>query len=194
MPPNVVLLLDGAYAEFVSEPAYTDGIDLARRAENIIVTRTFSKAYGLASLRVGWGYAPVAMIDALERIRAPFNVNGPAEAAATAALDDEAFLDRSRTLIHTWRPWLTQQLGGLGLEVAPSQGNFVLVRFPSVAGRTASEAEAFLAGRGILVRGLKSYGLEDCLRITIGEETHNRAVVEAVSDFLSPLASDPPVS
>ena len=163
---------------------------MARGAENIIVTRTFSKAYGLASLRVGWGYAPLAMIDALERIRAPFNVNGPAEAAATAALGDEAFLDRSRALVQTWRPWLTQQLGGLGLEVAPSQANFVLARFPDDPGRTASEAEAFLAGRGILVRGLKSYGLGDSLRITIGLETHNRAVVEALSDFLGePSAS-----
>ena len=170
LPPNVILVLDGAYAEFVDDPNYTDGIDLAREAENIVVTRTFSKIYGLAGLRVGWGYAPAAMIDAMERIRAPFNVNLPAQAAAVAALSDDAFLEQSRDLVRTWRPWLTQQLGGLGIEVFPSQANFVLGRFPQTPGKTAAEAEAFLASRGVLVRGLAGYGLGDSLRITIGLE------------------------
>ena len=184
LPGEVVLVLDGAYAEFVSDPAYSPGFDLAREAENIVVTRTFSKAYGLAGLRIGWGYGPGAVIGALERVRAPFNVNGPGEAAAVAALGDQDFLDRSRALVETWRPWRAQLGGGRGLEVAPPQANCLLGRFPAAPGRTAAEAEDFLASRGILVRGLKSYGLDGALRITVGREADNRAVVEALTAFL----------
>jgi histidinol-phosphate aminotransferase len=191
LPANVILVLDGAYTEFVDTADYEDGIALARRSENIVVCRTFSKLYGLAALRVGWGYAPVAMIDAMERVRAPFNVNSPAQAAAIAALADDDFLERSRTLVLTWRPWLVQQFGGLGLEVLPSQANFLLVRFSHEAGRTAAEAEAFLASRGILVRGLAGYGLGDSLRITVGLEPDNRAVVEALAAFLALSAGQP---
>ncbi len=184
LPGNCILVLDGAYAEFVDDPAYSDGIDLTRRADNIVVTRTFSKIHGLGGLRVGWGYAPLEMISAMERIRAPFNVNLPAQAAAVAALGDKDFQAESRALVLQWRPWLTQQLGGLGLDVLPSQGNFVLAGFPKTAGKTAREAEDHLASHGILVRGLANYGLADHLRITIGKEEHNRAVVEALAEFL----------
>lgn len=180
LPPACILVLDGAYAEFVDDPAYRDGIELARGAQNVVVTRTFSKIHGLAALRVGWGYAPAAMVDAMERIRAPFNVNLPAQFAAAAALGDEEFQERSRDLVRQWRPWLAQQLGGLGLEVEPSQANFVLVRL----GARAAEAEAHLASRGILVRGLAGYGLKEYLRITIGLEDHNRAVVAALAEFV----------
>jgi histidinol-phosphate aminotransferase len=158
---------------------------MARGAENIVVTRTFSKIHGLGGLRVGWGYAPLAMVSAMERIRAPFNVNLPAQFAAVAALGDEDFQAQSRDLVLQWRPWLTQQLGGLGLEVLPSQGNFVLAGFPKTGGKMAKEAEAHLASRGILVRGLANYGLADHLRITIGLEAHNRAVVDALAEFMA---------
>jgi histidinol-phosphate aminotransferase len=184
LPANVILVLDGAYAEFAEDPAYDGGFALARGAENVVVTRTFSKIYGLAALRVGWGYAPSALIDAMERIRAPFNVNLPAQAAAVAALGDDAFLERSRALVRTWRPWLAQQLGGAGLEILPSEANFLLARFPHEPGKTAAEAEAYLASRGVLVRGLANYGIGDGLRITIGLEEHNRAVAEALGDFM----------
>jgi histidinol-phosphate aminotransferase len=184
LPKGCILLLDGAYAEFVDDPAYSDGIDLARRADNIVLTRTFSKIHGLAALRVGWAYAPAEMVSAMERIRAPFNVNLPAQFAAVAALGDEEFQKRSQDLVWQWRPWLTQQIGGLGLEVMPSQGNFVLVGFAHDGDRTAKAAEAFLAGRGILVRGLANYGLPDHLRLTIGLEAHNRALVDALAAFI----------
>jgi histidinol-phosphate aminotransferase len=184
LPNNCILVLDGAYAEFVDDPAYSDGIDLARGADNIVVTRTFSKIHGLAALRIGWAYAPAEMVGAMERIRPPFNVNLPAQFAAAASIGDEEFQQRSRDLIRRWRPWLTQQIGGLGLEVMPSQGNFVLVAFPHGRERGARAAEEFLAGRGILVRGLANYGLPDHLRITIGLEAHNRALVDALAAFL----------
>ena len=184
LPPDVMLVVDAAYAEFADDPAFDDGLDLARTAENVVVTHTFSKIYGLAALRVGWGYCPAQVADAVDRIRPPFNTSIAAQDAAIAALADEDFRQQSFELVARWRPWLEQQLGGAGLDVVPSQANFVLVGFPKTPGRTAAEAEAFLARRGLIVRGVASYGLPDHLRITIGLEEHNRAVVDALSDFL----------
>jgi histidinol-phosphate aminotransferase len=185
LPPSVVLVLDGAYGEFALDPAFDDGLELARHAQNIVVTHTFSKLHGLAALRIGWGYAPLAIAEAVERIRLPFNTSIAAQRAAVAALDDLEFQKASIDLVETWRPWLTQQLGGLGLDVVtPSAANFLLVGFPTTRGKTAVEAEAFLARRGLLVRGVGNYGLPDHLRLTIGLEEHNRAVAEALVDFM----------
>jgi len=187
LPPSVVLVLDGAYGEFALDPAFDDGLELARRSSNIVVTHTFSKLHGLAGLRIGWGYAPNEIVAAYDRIRPPFNTSIPAQLAAVAALGDEEFQQASIALTEQWRPWLAQQLGGLGLEaVGPSAANFVLVGFPKVPGRTAIEAEAYLASRGYLVRGVSNYGLPDHLRITIGLDEHNRAVIDALADFLKP--------
>jgi histidinol-phosphate aminotransferase len=184
LPSNVILVLDGAYAEFCRDPSFSDGLELAREAANVVVTHTFSKIHGLAALRVGWAYAPLAVSECVDRLRLPFNTSIPAQAAAVAALGDEEFAVRSVEHVEQWRPWLSQQLGGLGLEVTPSAANFVLAQFPHAPGRTAPEAEAFLAARGLLVRGVAGYGLPDHLRITIGLETDNRAVVDALADFL----------
>ena len=185
LPPSVVLVLDGAYGEFALDPAFDDGLELARRSSNIVVTHTFSKLHGLAGLRIGWGYAPNEIVAAYDRIRPPFNTSIPAQLAAVAALGDEEFQQASIALTEQWRPWLAQQLGGLGLEaVGPSAANFVLVGFPRTPGKTAAEAEAFLATRGILVRGVGGYGLPDHLRMTIGLEGQNRALVDALADFM----------
>ena len=182
LPPSVVLVLDGAYAEFATDPRFDDGLELARGCENVVVTRTFSKLHGLAALRIGWAYCPAHIADAFDRIRAPFNTSIAAQQAAVAALADTDFQATSRDHVAYWRPWLTQQLGGLGLEVVPSQANFVLVGFPP--GRGAKAAEAHLARHGLIVRGVGNYGLPDHLRITIGLEVHNRAVVEALAAFM----------
>ncbi len=184
LPQDVVLVLDGAYAEFATDPRFEDGLALARNYQNLVVTRTFSKIYGLAALRIGWAYCPSHIADALDRIRAPFNTSTAAQEAAIAALADEDFRLRSVAHVERWRAWLTQQLAGLGLEVVPSAANFVLVGFTAVPGQGASEAEAFLAGRGLIVRGVANYGLPDHLRITVGLEEHNRALVAALSEFL----------
>ena len=184
LPPSVVLVIDAAYAEFCTDPTFTDGLDLARGADNVIVTHTFSKIHGLAALRVGWGYAPAPIADATDRIRPPFNVSNPALGAAVAALGDTAFQAKSLAHVEQWRPWLTQQLGGLGLEVVPSGANFVLVGFPPTPGKTAAEAEAYLAGQGLIVRGVANYGLPHHLRITIGLEEHNRALAEHLREFM----------
>jgi len=184
LPPSVILVLDGAYAEFCADPTFEDGAAMVREFDNVVMTRTFSKLHGLAALRVGWAYMPAEMASAVDRIRLPFNVNIPAQLAAVAALGDDDFQARSLALVDQWRPWLTQQLGGLGLEPVPSAANFVLVGFPKAPGRTAAEAEAFLASRGLIVRGVTGYGLPNHLRVTIGLEAHNRAVVEALADFM----------
>jgi histidinol-phosphate aminotransferase len=183
LPGNVILVLDGAYGEFADDPAYSDGVELARTSANIMVTHTFSKL-GLASARVGWGYAPAEMIAAMELIRQPFNLTIAGMEAAVAMLADRDFIEQSVALVKQWRPWLAQQLGGLGLEAAPSQANFILVRFPQTPGKTAAEADVFLGSRGYIVRNTTGYGLPDCLRITIGLEEHNRAVVEVLREFM----------
>ena len=188
LPGDCILVLDGAYAECVDDPAYTDGFELARGAANVVCTRTFSKIHGLAGLRVGWGYGPEAVIEAMDRIRAPFNVNLPAQACLGAALADEDFVRRSQALVWTERPRLDaaiRALGNAGVETYPGQGNFVLVRFPDAPGRTAAEAEAFLADRGLLVRGLANYGLDDSLRITVGLPEQNDAVLDGLRAFLA---------
>jgi len=184
LPPSVVLVLDGAYSEFATDPAFQDGLDFARGTDNVVVTHTFSKLHGLAALRIGWGYAPAEIAAAVDRIRLPFNTSIAGQRAAVAALGDEAFQARSIAHVEQWRPWLTQQLGGIGLEpVGPSATNFVLVGFPKT-GKTAAEADAFLSARGLLTRRVLNYGLPDHLRITIGLEEHNRAVVEALAEFM----------
>lgn len=185
LPCSVVLVLDGAYAEFVTIPDYNPGFELARTAANVVVSHTFSKIHGLAGLRVGWAYCPPLIANAIERIRHPFNISMPAQAAAIAALEDTAFQQRSVEFVDRWRSWLTQQLSALGLIVTPSAANFVLVHFPPQVTRTAQQAESYLASRGILVRGVANYGLPNALRISIGLESHNRLLVDVLSEFLT---------
>ncbi|WP_409019784.1 histidinol-phosphate transaminase [Brevundimonas vesicularis] len=181
LPGHVILVIDEAYAEFVTEPGYESAFELARHSDNIVVTRTFSKIHGLGGLRIGYGYAPAAMMAAMDRIRLPFNVSVPGIAAAVAALSDDAHQQASRDLVSEWRPRLTQIIEGFGYEVLPSAGNFILVRFADAA--TAEAANAFLMTRGIIVRSVAGYGLPDGLRITIGTPDQNRAVADALSEF-----------
>lgn len=182
LPPHVLLVIDEAYAEFVSAPDWETSFPLARDAENIVVTRTFSKIHGLGGLRIGFGYAPLKVAEAVDRIRLPFNVSIPGLDAAVAALGDEAHQKASRELVETWRPRLTQAIKGFGFDVFPSVGNFVLVRFTDPA-RTAAAANDYLNSKGIIVRPVGGYGLHDCLRITVGTEDQNRAVLDALSEF-----------
>jgi histidinol-phosphate aminotransferase len=179
LPEDVLLVLDGAYAEFAHDVPFEDGLRLARKAQNVVVARTFSKLHGLAALRIGWAYGPAEVVDAVDRIRPAFNTPLPAQEAAVAALADEAFQHRSIALVDQERPWLTARLTELGLKVYPSRTNFVLVRFDSPA--AAAEAEARLQGRGVLVRGVAGYGLADCLRITLGTREQNAAVVDGLA-------------
>ncbi len=184
LPSDVVLVLDAAYGEYVRRNDYEMGLELVATTENTVMTRTFSKIHGLASLRLGWSYAPAAITDVLNRIRGPFNVSGPAIAAGVAAIEDREHVERSIAHNERWLEWTTGELGKLGLEVTPSVGNFVLIHFPKGDARKgAIAADAFLKSRGVIVRRVAGYGLPDALRMTIGTESDNRTVVAALADF-----------
>ncbi len=182
LPQSVMLVVDAAYAEFVTRNDYESGQELAGSLPNVVMTRTFSKIYAMGGLRLGWSYSSAAVADVLNRIRGPFNVNVAAQAAGVAAIEDVAAVDRAREHNDIWRPWLMRELAALGLELTPAIANFVLARFPAPP-KHADAAWDFLRARGILVRKLAVYHLPDCLRITIGTETEMRAVVAALQDF-----------
>ncbi len=182
LPSDVLLLLDGAYAEYAKGlEGFDDGIALAREAENVLVTRTFSKIHALASLRIGWGYGAAPIIDAMNRIRLPFNAGRPAQAAALAALSDPGYVEHSLAHVRSWLPRFTTFFAELGLEPTPSATNFVTVGFAAEGAHTAPSVEAALARDGILVRGLKNYGLPNHLRITVGADDENEALLAAMT-------------
>ena len=184
LPPNVLLVLDAAYAEYVRRNDYEAGIELVATSDNVVMLRTFSKIHGLAAVRLGWLYGPQHVVDALNRIRGPFNVNTPAMMAGIAAVEDAAHVERSRVHNDYWLPWLTQEISKLGLAVTPSVGNFLLIHFPETKGRTAADADAFLTKRGLVLRRVAAYKLPNALRMTVGSEEANRLVVAALSEFL----------
>ena len=188
LPPHVLLVLDAAYAEYVRRNDYEAGIELVATCENVVMCRTFSKIYGLAALRLGWLYGPAHVVDAINRIRGPFNVNAAAIAAGIAAIQDAAHVEASRAHNEKWLGWLTAEIGKLGLEVTPSIANFVLIHFPDVKGRTAEEADAFLTQRGLILRRVKAYKLPNALRMSVGTEEANRLVVGALAEFLGKRA------
>ena len=185
LPSNVLLVLDAAYAEYVRRNDYEAGIELVATSENVVMCRTFSKIHGLASLRLGWMFAPAHIVDAINRIRGPFNVSGAAIAAGIAAIEDMEHQERSREHNARWLNWLTAEIGKLGLKVTPSVANFVLIHFPQSKGRTAKDADAFLTQRGLILRQTTAYKLPNALRMTVGTEEANRLVVAALKEFLA---------
>lgn len=184
LPGNVLLVLDAAYAEFVRRNDYEAGIEMVSQFDNVVMTRTFSKVYALAGLRIGWAYCPAQVADALNRIRGPFNISYPAQAAGAAAMRDRAHVARSVEHNEQWRAWLLDALRGIGLRVDDSAGNFLLIHFPSTPGKTAHDADDCLCRNGLILRGLDNYGLPDCLRLTVGREEANRKVVAVLKAFM----------
>jgi histidinol-phosphate aminotransferase len=184
LAPHVLLVLDAAYAEYVRRNDYESGMELVAGAENVVMTRTFSKIYGLAALRIGWLYGPEAIVGVLNRTRGPFNLSAASIAAGSAAVRDRAFVEEAVRHNDTWLPWLAAELTGLGLTVTPSVGNFLLVHFPETPGRTAADADAFLTSEGIVLRRVAAYGLPNALRLTVGGEEANRAAIAALRTFL----------
>ena len=183
LPADVLLVLDAAYAEFVSEPDYDPGVALVEDTDNTVMTRTFSKLYAMGGLRLGWSYAPQAITDVLNRVRGPFNVSSAALAAGQAAVEDAAFCDAARAHNDRWLPWMSAEIRAMGLDVVPSVANFILVRLGSP--ERAAAADAFLRSQGIIIRAMGSYGLPDCLRITIGPEDEIKACCAALRAFLA---------
>lgn len=183
LPKDVILAIDDAYTEYATPADYSDGSELVRNSENVVMLRTFSKIYGLSSLRLGWMFAPPHIIETINRIRGPFNVSTPAIMAGIAAVRDTEFTARAKEFNAKWLAFLTSEITKLGLKAYPSIGNFVLVEFPKEP-HTASAANNFLMERGLIVREVANYGLPDCLRISIGLEEDNRAVVATLKEFL----------
>ena len=184
LPSHVLLVLDAAYAEYVRRNDYESGIELVATSENVVMCRTFSKIHGLAALRLGWLSGPAHVVDALNRIRGPFNVSAPAIAAGIAAIKDMEHQERSREHNTQWLAWLAQEIERLGLKVTPSVANFLLIHFPETKGHTAQEADAFLTARGLILRQVGAYKLPNALRMSVGTEEANRLAVAALKEFL----------
>ncbi|WP_366655075.1 histidinol-phosphate transaminase [Fodinicurvata sp. EGI_FJ10296] len=185
LPAHVLLVIDAAYAEYVDAPDYSAGAALAESTTNVVMTRTFSKIYGLSALRLGWAYCPPGIADILNRIRGPFNVSLPAQKAGEAAIRDTDFIERSRAHNEQWRDWTAAALSDLGLKVHPSVCNFLLVDFAGIPGISAEDARIALKDQGILVRQMGAYGLPTCLRIGIGLEDEMRPVIEAMRTVMA---------
>ncbi|MEX3316743.1 histidinol-phosphate transaminase [Sulfitobacter sp. PS-8MA] len=179
LPPQALLVLDGAYAEYVE--GYDGGAELVDQRDNVVMTRTFSKLYGLGGLRIGWGYGPAHVIDVLNRVRGPFNISQAALAAAEAAIRDRAYTDHCRAENARWRMWLADALAEIGVPSDVSCANFVLARFANQA--EAEACDDYLKTQGLIVRRVGGYNLPQCLRITVGDESACRRVVHAVRQF-----------
>jgi histidinol-phosphate aminotransferase len=181
LPQHVMLVLDAAYAEFVLNNDYDAGVALVENHANVVMTRTFSKIHGLAALRLGWACCPPAVADVLNRVRGPFNISLPAQRAGIAAMDDGAFVDRAVAHNTKWLEWLAKEVARLGYDVTPSVGNFLLIHFKSPD--EAKAADAFLTGRGIILRAVAGYGLPAALRLSVGSEEANHAFIAALKAF-----------
>jgi histidinol-phosphate aminotransferase len=185
LPAHVLLVLDAAYAEYVRRNDYESGIELVSSFENVVMTRTFSKVHGLGGARIGWAYCPAHVVDALNRMRGPFNVNAAAIEAGVAAMGDRAHVETTVAHNDRWLRFLEEELGKLGLKVTPSVGNFVLIHFPEVPKHSAAAADAYLSARGYILRRVGGYGFPNALRMTVGTEDANRGVVAALAEFLN---------
>jgi histidinol-phosphate aminotransferase len=183
LPKSTILVLDAAYCEFVKKNDYEAGFELAGSSDNVVMFRTFSKIHGLAAVRLGWMYGPQHIVDVMNRVRGPFNVNAPAIAAGIAAIEDGAYQDATIAHNDRWLPWVTTELEKVGFTVTPSVGNFILIHLP--AGKSAQALDAFLKSKGIILRMVGAYGMPNAIRMTIGTESDNRAVVEAFRMFMT---------
>jgi histidinol-phosphate aminotransferase len=185
LPGHVRLVIDAAYSDYVSRNDYEIGIELVATTDNTVMTHTFSKIHGLAALRIGWMFGPANIVDAVNRIRGPFNVSTPAMLAAVAAIEDTAHQQMSKAHTEKWVKWLTDEVTKFGLTVTPSVANFILIHFPQTKGKTSAEADVFLTKRGLVLRALNNYGLPHSLRMTIGTEEANLLVRDGLRDFMA---------
>jgi histidinol-phosphate aminotransferase len=185
VPDHVLLVIDAAYAEYAEGSDYTSGLQWVADHPNLVITRTFSKIYGLAGLRVGWAYASEPVCDIINRIRAPFNVNSLGQRAAVEAIKDQQWMEHIKDYTLKWRTWLQDQLARLNLTYIPSYGNFILVDF-SRAPRPAADVYQQLGRQGIIVRPTVPYKLPNHLRITIGKEEELQEFVDQLENILKP--------
>ena len=184
LPEDVLLVIDAAYGEYVTAKDYEAGMEMSLRFPNVVMTRTFSKLYGLAGLRIGWMHASASVCDAISRIRGPFNTTLMQQLAAIAALKDRAHFWASVNHNNHWLAWITAEIRKTGLRVDDSVANFVLIHFPK-AEKTAQAADAFLMNHGVILRRLENYDLPHCLRMTVGTEEQNRQAVSRIQQFMA---------
>ena len=170
LPKRILLVIDAAYAEYITKKNYSSGEDLVKRNNNVIMTRTFSKIYGLAGLRIGWAYCSKYIVDIFNRTRLPFNVNKVATEAAGVAIKDKNFYAKSVKHNNHYLNWLSKEITKLGLTPIPSVANFILVKFPNKGKFTAKNVNNYLLSKGIILRRVDNYGLQDFLRISIGKK------------------------
>lgn len=184
LPSNILLVLDAAYAEYVQNNDYDAGIKLVEKTENTVMTRTFSKIFGLAGLRIGWSYCPTHIADVLNRTRGPFNLSVPSIAAGAAAMEDWNHVEAAVAHNAKAVPQLTTEIEALGLQVTPSVANFILIHFGDADRQNATACDEFLKSQAILLRRVRAYGLPNALRMTIGTDEENRRVVSALRQFV----------
>ena len=182
LPQDCLLVIDSAYAEYVDEKDYTNGIELTTKYNNIACTRTFSKIYGLAALRIGWAYASKEVVELLNRIRLPFNINAIAQKAAVAALQDTKFIDNAVKHNNIWKPFVEKELQKNEIEIIPGVGNFVLAKFKNI--KQANACYSYLENNNIFVRKVSEYGLPEFLRITVGLEKENIFICKIINEFM----------
>jgi len=185
VPSNVIVLLDEAYYEYVNEAEYPNGIDYLAQYPNLVITRTFSKAYGLASLRVGYGISHTDIADLMNRVRPPFNVNSMALAAAVATLSDDEYVAESKKLNDDGLVYLTAEFDRLGLPYIPSVGNFISFEIPAEKNISAADVNQKLLQAGVIVRPVANYEMPNHLRVSVGTEAENKAFIEALNKILS---------
>lgn len=181
VPSNIIIVLDMAYAEFVTASDYPDGIELVNKYSNVIMLRTFSKIYGLASLRLGWSYSSDYIADVLNRTRGPFNVGGAAQVAGAAAINDDDFIAKSLAHNTKWLKIISDDLSTGGFKIYPSVANFILIDFLSL--EQCQKANQFLLDNGVILREMSAYNLPNCLRMTVGTEDENRQVVKLLKSL-----------
>lgn len=185
LPENVLLVIDAAYAEYVTAKDYEAGLEMVRKFPNVVMTRTFSKLYGLAGLRIGWMYASEAVCDVINCIRSPFNTSLMQQLVGVAALKDREHFWAAVNHNNHWLPWITAEIRKTGLRVDDSMANFVLIHFPAEGENTATRADAYLNQGGIILRAVASYGLPNALRMTVGTEEQNRLAVSLLKQFMA---------
>lgn len=184
LPDNVLLVIDAAYAEYVDAPDYEAGAALVDAAENVVMTRTFSKAYGLAALRLGWAYCSPKVADVLNRVRNPFNVTTPAQVAGAAAVRDQDHVARVRAYNDKWRAWTASKARALGIDVTEGSANFVLLNFPPEGPYTVDAVYDALMADGVILRKMAGYGLPNSLRVTIGTQEAMEAMIASLARIM----------
>lgn len=180
-PKNILIVLDSAYAEFVDEADYPDAISLVNQNENVVMMRTFSKIFGLASLRLGWSYSSSYVADVLNRTRGPFNVSGAAQYAGIAAINDDEFIKKSKEFNNKWLRILKDEFDKIGIKHYPSVANFILLDFESI--ENCQKVNQYLTEKGVILREMSAYKLPNCLRMTIGTEEENKFVIELLKNY-----------